>query len=194
MDKWFKIKKGPFSISFHNRELLAYYDHYLMYFDLDETNIVPDSGKWTIEEISTDNVYDCSNDIFSCGRMKRYLLQKTDCVKGFLFREPVTNQVVGFLWAMCHGENEFQYRVRKADALIFDVYVSPKFRGLGICGEMFQHMFGYLKNQQLKMIVLGVRTDNASAIRAYKKLGGIIKSRKRWIQLCHRYNLPYYSV
>ena len=95
---------------------------------------------------------------------------------------------------MYQGGNEFQYRVRKTDAFVFDVYVSPDLRGRGICGQMFKYVFQILKEKNRKMVALGVRANNESAIKAYKKLGGDFRKRKRFVQLFRRFNIPYYVV
>lgn len=190
----FEIRKAPFSIRFRHRELYAFFDHHLMYFELTQEKALQYSDEWLAEAITIKNVDDCANEVFSCGRMKRYLLEQPDYVNGFLFREAKTGKTAGFLWIMYPGGNEFQYRVRKVDAFLFDVYVSPDFRGHGLCGQMFQYVFDYLKKNGKKTVALGVRTNNPSAIKAYKKAGGVIKARKRFIQLAHRYNIPYYSI
>ena len=190
-----EIKQHPFSLYFHQRQLFAYYDHYLMYFDLKKFMQTDQKNElWEMEEISIKNINDCDNEVFSLGRMKRYLATKQNHVKGFLFRNRITTKPCGFLWIMYPEENEFQYRVRKVDAFIFDVYVSPDCRGAGLCGYMFQLLFEFLIDISKYTVALGVRTDNPSAIRAYQKAGGEIKTRRRFIQLVHRYNIPYYTV
>ena len=190
----FEIQFSPFSFFFCKRQLYAYYDHYLMYFNLNEINTEYSNDKYFAEKITLNNVDKCANECFSLGRMKKYLLNNGNFVEGFFFQERTTQEKAGFMWLMFPQCNEFQYRVRKVDAFIFDVFVFPNFRGCGLCGQMFQHVFDSLKKRGKNIVALGVRTDNTSAIRAYEKAGGVIKSRKRFIQLVHRYNIPYYSV
>lgn len=190
----FEIRNHPFSIRYRNRELYAYYDHYLMYFDLRDINKVSASNSWSVERITEDNIDACTNETFSVGRMKRYLREQSQYVEGYLARCKKSGKPAGFMWIMYPGGNEFQYRVRRVDAFIFDVYVFSEYRGRGLCGQMFQHVFELLRNNSKSVAALGVRTDNQSAIQAYQKAGGVIKSRRRYIQLCHRYDIPYYSV
>lgn len=194
MNKKFEIKRHPFSIRINNRELYAFYDHYLMYFDLCNKENVELSSEWLFEKITEANIDNCKNETFSVGRMKRYLKEQSQFVEGFLARNMNTGTPAGFLWIMYPGGNEFQYRVRRVDAFLFDVYVFPEFRGKGLCGQLLYYVFDHLKENMKKTVALGVRTDNNSAIRAYQKAGGIIKSRRKYIQLCHRYDIPYYSV
>ena len=191
----FEIRKDPFQLRFHDRQLFALYDHFLTYFDLSKANeaFEMDPGL-TVEPVNLDNVDDCENESFWVERMKRYLQEQPDYVNGFIFRDTVTTKPVGFLWVMFPGGNEFQYKVRKVDAFLFDVYVSPESRGCGICGKMFQYMFAYLKLRGVVTVALGVRVKNKSAIRAYEKQGGILKERRRFIQFFRRYNFPYYTV
>ena len=194
MSSAFEIQHNPFRLFFRKRQLFAFYDHYLMFFDLSKLNIPLKDISWTVESINLNNVECCRNECFALGRMRNYLLKKKEHVDGFLFRDPKTEEAAGFIWIMYPKCNEFQYRIRKVDSFVFDVYVSPAYRGYGLCGQMFQHIFTHIKNKQLTAVALGVRTDNTSAIRAYEKAGGIIKSRKRYIQIVHRYNIPYYTV
>ena len=193
MSSLFNVQYHPFRLFFHKRQIYAYYDHYLMYFDLNKIDAEYSIDKWGIDVITLNNVDKCANECFSLGRMKKYLLNNRSSVEGFLFQDK-NKEKAGFMWLMYPKCNEFQYKVRNVDAFIFDVFVFPQFRGCGLCGHMFQYVFDHLKRNEKKIIALGVRTDNTSAIRAYEKAGGVIKARKRFIQLVHRYNIPYYSV
>ena len=191
----FEIRKDPFQLLFHNRQIFAFYDHYLTYFDLQKTTDTYElDPSLTVEQINLDNVEDCDNESFWIGRMKRYLQEQPNYVNGFVFRDAETQAPVGFLWVMYPGGNEFQYKIRKVDAFLFDVYVSPEHRGRGLCGKMFQYVFAYLKHRGAVTAGLAVRVKNTSAIRAYEKLGGVFKKRKKFIQFIRRFNFPYYSV
>ena len=193
MSSLFEIQHSPFRFFFLKRQLYAYYDHYLMYFDLSKNHTKYSCDSYSIESISLSNVEKCINESFAWGKMRSYLLNNRESVEGFLFQDK-NEERAGFMWLMYPKCNEFQYKVRNVDAFIFDVFVFPKFRGCGLCGSMFQYAFDHIKEKGKTTVALGVRTDNASAIRAYEKAGGVIKSRKRFIQLVHRYNFPYYSV
>lgn len=190
----FEIRKSPFSIRFNRRELYAYYDHYVMNFDISGIEHKQLEDCWVAERITEANIDYCENEAFSVNRMKRYMKEQPEYVDGFLFFNSKTEEPAGFVWVMYPGGNEFQYRIRRIDAFLFDVFVFPEYRGRNLCGQMFQYIFEILNIDEKKAVSLGVRTDNKSAIRAYKKAGGVVKSRKRYIQLCHRYNIPYYTV
>lgn len=49
--------------------------------------------------------------------------------------------------------------------------VLPGYRGQGLVGKMYDHILPFLKDNQVKQLVLEVIEDNRSAIRAYEKIG-----------------------
>ena len=187
-------KNNIFSIYYKNRQIFAWYDHYLIYFDLTE-KISQDFPDWLYaERINLDNVEQCKNNSFNVSRMRRYLIEQPDKIEGYLFKEKENHNVVGFLWEMFPNGNELQYRIRKVDAFLFDVFVSENYRGKGICGHMLSYVFSCAEKSQIKLVALGVRRNNTSAIRAYLKAGGVIRRKRKFIQLFHRYNVPYYKI
>ena len=73
-----------------------------------------------------------------------------------------------------------RYAIRKASrhyltppfhAFIGFLYVEPDFRGQGVNQRVLDHLFAWARANDLPEIHLTVYPDNASAIRAYEKVG-----------------------
>ena len=192
----FKVLFDPiFKIQYKNRQILAYYNHWIYSFQIGEQT--KDKNHYSLEGeiITLDNLHECEkqND-YLVSRLQKYLVEQKEYVQGFLFRDK-NKEVVGFIWVMYAGGNEFQYRVRRTKAFIYDVCVFESYRGKGICGKMFEVLFEYLKSQKgIDQVSLAVRKNNHRALKAYNKIGGHISCSRRFIQLARKYNIPYYSV
>lgn len=183
------------SFSIKKRQIFAFYNHWIFTFDINKLNnsfCYPQDIK--AEKITLDNIEKCylQNDFF-VGRLEQYLKEQSHYVDGFLFYKD--NTPVGFLWVMYQGGNEFQYRIRNTDSFLFDACVFPEYRGQGICGIMFHYVFSYLKyEKKCQTASWGVRKNNISAIKSYKKLGGCIVGSRKFIQVVRKYNFPYYKI
>ncbi len=192
------IKLNPtFQISVCNRRLITLYRHWIYEFDIHEVasnSDTYDEQQLRFEKISpkTLPVLKQQNE-FSVDRMSSYLLNQEKYVEGFICYDK-ENRLLGFMWVMYPCGDEFQYRVRETDAFIFDVFVFDSARGKGVCGKMLQYVFQYLDRKKKVSARLGVRKNNASAIRAYEKIGGRKVYSRSFIQLFRKYNMPYYSV
>lgn len=191
------ISRFPiFSVSINKRQVLAFYNHWICGFNLLDNKVTsynPNRGI-SIVRINEDNIGDCLLQTdFYVGRMKNYLHNQSEYTDGFLFYK--NNVPVGFIWVMYPGGNEFQYRVRRSQAFIFDVCVYKEYRGQGLCGEFMSLVFKYLKEEKgLIEVKLAVRKNNINAIRAYKKAGARIVGSCRFIQIARKYNIPYHKV
>lgn len=188
------ISTNPiFSISFKNRQIIAFYNHWICSFCLTGNKVHFDDSL-IVKKINYDNLDECNGQKdFYVGRMKGYLENQSMYTEGFLFYK--NDEPAGFVWVMYPGGNEFQYKVRKTDAFIFDVSVFEKFRGEGICGKMLLYLFNYLEiEKNAKEVKLAVRKNNVNAIRAYKKAGGVFVRSCRFFQIARRFNIPYYTV
>ena len=177
-----------------NRQILAYYNHFIFKFDLLKYSPTRCDRSISAIRICDDNISYCYNqNDFYVGRMIGYLHTQAKYTEGFLFYKD--GVPVGFIWVMYSGGNEFQYRVRNTPAFLFDLCVFEEFRGQGICGTILSHIFNYLKNdKKLKEVQLAVRKNNHKAIRAYQKAGGIIIRSCGFLQIVRKYNLPYHKV
>jgi ribosomal protein S18 acetylase RimI-like enzyme len=51
------------------------------------------------------------------------------------------------------------------------MYVSPDFRGKGINKALVGHLISWSKNKGAQAVYLDVYSENASAIKAYEKVG-----------------------
>ena len=188
--KLFSIDKTQnFSIKILGKRLFTYTHHYIMRFSLDKLAYRQPAFPLRYEKASLENVDDCSKAPYSLNRMKRYLTEFPEKVDGYIFyREDDTP--VGCVWVMYRGGNEFQYRVRKIDALGFHFCVYDEFKGQGLIGYMIFCLMTELRKKEIDSLYCGVRTNNASAIKSYRKLGADIVSEKRFFRIAGL-RIPY---
>lgn len=70
------------------------------------------------------------------------------------------------------GNVKFEPVDRDKGYAVFGILIGmEEFRGRGVAGEVIKACAKWLKEQGLHEIVLGVSTDNVSAMRAYEKAG-----------------------
>ena len=147
-----------------------------------------------MEKITFENLQDCSGGSFSLDIMASYLKKQKDKAEGFLFYEKNSRQAVGYAWVMHKGGNEIQYRIKKADAFLFDVCVLPQCQGKGYSTKILAMITEYLhRERQIDTLTLACRTDNEIALKAYKKFGFTICCKKTFIRLL-KINIPYYKL
>lgn len=110
----------------------------------------------------------------------------------FVFTD-TTNTAIGTASIMYKGGDDLEYRVRNADAFIYNVAVIPQLRGQGYAGEMVQLLMRYLKERGISKAYLAVSTDNIPAIRAYEKAGFQKEREVSFLRILRR-NFPYHVV
>ncbi len=188
-------RKPIIAFYIHGRQLFAFYNHWIMQYNGGADSEESDESHLLCEKINNANLDYCRRQTaFPDSVMERYLKEQSQFAEGFLFKDENLN-VLGFMWVMYRGGNESQYRVRHCDALVFDVFVDEKMRGKGMCGRMLSYVIRYLKEERgASTIRLGVRKNNVSAIKSYKKNGWKIVGTAKFVQFFRRINIPYYSI
>jgi len=107
----------------------------------------------------------------------------------FIFHDSNEN-VVGTLSVMYKNGNDIEYKIRKADAFIYNVLTDEKHRGRGYAGEMLRLLSEYLHGKSIDKAYLAVSTNNTSAIRAYEKVGFVTEYDSSFIRVL-KVNIPY---
>ncbi|MBJ2176448.1 GNAT family N-acetyltransferase [Aureibaculum sp. A20] len=81
----------------------------------------------------------------------------------------IDNKLVGCGYALI--KDSVKYKKPDQYAYLGFMYVSPEYRGKGINGTVTQHLIAWAATRNITEIQLDVYADNASAIKAYKKVG-----------------------
>ena len=119
------------------------------------------------------------------------LLKNRSLCEGFIFSD--AGRPVGTIWVMYQGANDIEYRIRRIEAYIFDVYINENYRGNGYAGEMICLLMKYLHERGINSSYLAVAKTNKSAIRAYKKVGFKSIVDKKFARVL-RVNIPYHEL
>lgn len=190
----FSIHKTPIlEIRWRQRQLIALYKHWIYEFDCTRARY-EDNVSLNVEKITLGNVGECNiQNNFSPARMRHYLEESPDKCLGYLFREH-DGDVAGFLWVMLRDGDEYQYKVRKCDAFLFDIWVAENKRGMGYCGQMIDIVLNNLMRHGYKTVRLGVRKNNISAIKAYEKAGGRRITSTSFFIIARRIRMPYITI
>ena len=164
----------PFAVKIFGRNVFTYKHHYIMSFRTDHYSNAPEPAKHFIfRKITSENLHTFSGADFSVKSMENYLANLSGLAEGFgLWTE--NNEPAGHVWIMYKGGTRLQFHLKTIDALLFDVFVSERFRRQGLCEYMFREVFRYLHGQRgIDKVYLAVRRGNYPARQAYKKFGGI---------------------
>ena len=180
------------NISFMGRRIFHIYDHDIMKLDICDYKSVNRCG-YKCRRITLNDIDILKKGDFSLANMLPYLKKEKNYSTGLLFIEENSNLPVGYIWLIRRGGNDMTYRVRKTDGLISCVCVFEKYRGHGIAGVMIDGIVKLLKTENCKEVKLGVRSDNYSAIKAYKKAGFYKVDSKHFVRILRK-NIPYYKI
>ena len=142
-----------------------------------------------IMECITDQPEKMIDGTYSTGTAKSLLLKNKGKCDVFIFHDSDKN-VVGTLSVMYKNGKDIEYRIRNADAFIYNVLTVPKYRGKGYAGEMLRLLSDYLHRKSIDKAYLAVSTNNISAIRAYEKVGFQTEYDLSFIRIL-RVNIPY---
>jgi len=63
------------------------------------------------------------------------------------------------------------HSLKNQDGHIYQMWISPKARGLGIGHQLLTHIINWAKNEKLKRLSLAVTTTNIVALKLYQALG-----------------------
>ena len=124
--------------------------------------------------------------------LRKMLLEQKEYVEGYGFKDS-NGRVVGHLYLMKRGGNEVMYKIRNIDAYLFAVRVYDEFRGRRYAEEMIGWLAEKEKREGISEIYLAVKKTNASAIKAYERIGFHKIGSRTFIRIW-RVNIPYYSL
>lgn len=178
-------------ITICGKRLIHSYHHYIMTLELNRFQHIDCSG-YHCREITLDDIEILKKGDFSLPNMIPYLKKEKKYSTGFLFFD-ASDKPVGYIWVVRRGGNEMIYKVRCVEALISCVCVFKEFRGRNIANIMIGKIVELLRNNGGKEVALGVRTDNAPAIRAYEKAGFKVTGEKRYLRVLRK-NIPCHEV
>ena len=83
---------------------------------------------------------------------------------GVLFIALLNNNPIGLACSVTHSRTS-------QDGHIYQMWISPKARGLGIGHQLLTHIINWAKNEKLKRLSLAVTTTNIVALKLYQALG-----------------------
>ena len=153
------------------------------------------SGHCKLNEIDINNFYDemkLVGSTISLRNLEGVVKNNRNLVKGFLFKDS-SGCKAGTIWVMFRGGNDIEYKIRNIDAYIFNVYVNQNFRGNGFAGEMIYQLMNMLHENGIEKAYLAVSLKNKNAIRAYKKIGFVNVSDRKFVRIL-KINIPYHIL
>ena len=165
-------------------------DHYLISFSLDDFSMVFSEDLLKEEIITEESLHYLKRAEFNYNIMKKYIIDKTDPVDGFLYFDKELNQPVGCIRVMYQGGNEVQYRIRKIDAFGFYFDVFPEFRGNRYIEFFIYSMLKHLEAKGITKLYASVRKNNIAALKAYKHAGMKIEAEKKFYRFI-KWRIPY---
>ena len=99
----------------------------------------------------------------------RYVRSQTKSLSGLVLIAEVDGKPAGFAIAMIR-RNIPVFRLRKY-ALITDLYVKKKFRGLGLASRFRERIVSWSRERRVGSLRLNVLVENKRAIAVYKRWG-----------------------
>lgn len=92
-----------YTICFLGHRLFEICDHYLMSFSLEEFPMSFSKDLLKMERITEDNLHYLQRAEFNYNTMKKYIIDKTEPVDGFMYFEQESNEPIGCIWVMFRG-------------------------------------------------------------------------------------------
>ena len=174
------------SIRLFGKNVISTFKHHIMSLSYSPDYIA--SNELMMERI-TDQPEKMIDGTYSVKTAKDILSRNKGKCDVFIFHDSNEN-VVGTLSVMYNNGNDIEYKIRKADAFIFNVLTDEKYRGRGYAGEMLRLLSHYLHGKSIDKAYLAVSTNNLPAIRAYKKVGFVTEYDSSFIRVL-KINIPY---
>lgn len=179
--------RESFCISILGYNIFTFFKHYIM--ELEEKKPVKELEDVDIREISYGDFEELDKlggfDLGYVEKLKKKYDGKIFGVMAYFDGVPA-----GYAWILKKGARDRQYVLKHGDYLIFDVYVSEKCRGKGIAPLLIENLtekFTLKKGRE--KVLLAVRENNHSAIRAYEKIGFKRISKKSFCRIL-KVNIP----
>ena len=176
-----------FTISILGKNVFTFFNHILMKISK-ETAICNCDSVLRAKVMTRDVIRECVNSSFD-NKYMEYLSDKYgDKFSGIALYQ--YDELCGYICGLRPDSKEVQYKIKNCEFFVKFVFVYEKFRGQGIASKLFEHLFNTL---DINEVLFAVRTNNHSAIKAYKKTGAQEIGRKRFIRIL-KVNIPYYEV
>lgn len=174
------------SIRLFGKNVISTFNHHIM--SLQYSSNIAATNKLVMECI-TEQPDKMIDGTYSVETAKALLAKNKGKCDVFIFHDSNEN-VVGTLSVMYKNGNDIEYKIRKADAFIYNVLTDEKHRGRGYAGEMLRLLSEYLHGKSIDKAYLAVSTNNTSAIRAYEKIGFVTEYDSSFIRVL-KVNIPY---
>ena len=174
------------SLRIFGKNVISFFCHYIMSMSYDEMEL----GDVSLSiELVTYNSEDMIDGTLKTHVLKKIVSRNKGFCDVFVFKNH-QSRVVGTVSVMYKGGREIEYKVKKIEAFIFNVYVKEAFRGNGYAGEMIKLVMEYLHEKSINEVYLAVSNNNNSAISAYKKIGFKIRLQSFFVRIL-KINVPY---
>lgn len=175
-----------------NKNAVTLFHHYIMSANIGDIKTCDSDIDYVVERITEANLHECADSAFSINIMAQYIKNQNDKAIGYLFKEKISGNAIGYAWVMRKGGDEIQYKIRNIDAFLFDVFVSNQYRGKRFVNVMISYI-AQKEFRETDKIYLAVRVDNVSAIKAYERIGFETQEEKRFLRILKK-NIPYYKL
>lgn len=188
--KYFEVSRGSaFSIKVLGKCIYTYYNHLIMRLNKRDAVFDFQSSNDFVAKIMTKEVIECCVNSDFDNRYMEFLRKKyNELFCGIaIFCQ---GEICGYICGLKPKSREQQYRVRKCEFFVKYVYVYEKFRGKRVASKLFEELFDKFQISEVKF---AVRTNNHSAIKAYRKTGAEEIARRKFIRIL-KFNIPYYKV
>ena len=196
MKKLFEIRRGK-NLAFLvcGRYVFTVFNHGLIRFAVSAADGPLSLGeKVEVCPIDETNLQLCAESAAS-DKLYRRIMKSGEPIRAFAFRDRDSGETMGFYWLFLQGACDLEYRV-KGDgscALISYVFVYEKFRGQRFMERMFQHAFAVCREEGVRFLYASVRRNNASAWKAYGRIGYEEMGSRRFLRVLRR-NIPPQSI
>lgn len=174
------------SIKLFGKNVISTFSHHIMSLEYSSLNATTNN---LVMECITEHPDKMIDGTYSVETAKDLLAKNKGKCDVFIFYDS-NEDVVGTLSVMYKNGNDIEYKIRKADAFIYNVLTEEKHRGRGYAGEMLRLLSEYLYGKSIDKAYLAVSTNNTSAIRAYEKVGFVTEYDSSFIRVL-KVNIPY---
>lgn len=177
------------TITVLGKTVITFYNHLIMKVNRKDFACDFCKDNLLLREFEPDVIADMKSANFGAEFIEIFQKKNPDKIKGLALYSP-NGEICGYICGLFPKCNEIQYRIRNCEFFVKYVYVYEKFRGERLASELFRQMFLNIDKQT---ITFAVRKNNLSAIKAYKRLGAEVVSKKKFIRVS-KIKIPYLKV
>lgn len=190
MKKPIEIKKDTnYTVRVFGKGLAVFFNHRLIRFSV----AAHDEAGWDetleIRQIDETNAALCRASVSE--KALTGFLRSGASVRGFLFLDRASGEPIGYDWLFFEGAHDSEYTVRgHGDAVLISyIYVFDAFRGKRMIAHMLSHAFSVCRELGVGFLYASVRKNNASAWKAYDRIGFEEMGARRFVRLLG-HNIP----